>query len=687
MRNAEREFWKSCDSPRPNPWRERVATRLAQRLEKPDDKGDDELAELIQSANDDVSDTRKELLLFASALVLVFVTNYSITARDLLAGSAVELPFIKLAVPLLAFFLWTPLALVAVHIAVLLRLARVDEKLDATREAIQALQGEDERDRALLGVVSNFLAQLKVIEPEAGRHLLLWLVYVSVAFLAPVFALLAITVRALPLHDVWLTFVQNFLLAADVGVAAYLFFGHGKNWAFWPFLGVVVVANFVLCVPDSGFDRIGQYRFWSKEIVSTTLGPPRRAFWPTALLFESELDNVTRRRGLLGLSRDIVLVDDKPPVAADAARPPMNLRGRDLGYAIFDRSDLSGADLTAADLFGVSLVSTDLKRTQFGCAPKGQAPWGGEYGWGQYLYDVPLRAWFDELWKWFDVERRKTESERSEEESERSEASRKGNCTNFPKAYFEGADFRGGKFRWLGYQIPSLAGSHFPNARFDGVDLRGADLSRTDLRRASFAGAYLDNAQFVGARLDGADLTGVRAWGTDFSFSSMKRAHLDGADFNNGARFLAADMRGVSLFRTRLSGAHLGGALLRRAQVWETEPPRKEALAWTDLDGLVVKPFDSALVQRLQRVIDDNPNLTAAAVDADAPVEPWDQGLEQLRDAAKSQTRVFETQPAWEAAMQFLVAKKDDIYTYSYNEYAHSYKEVTAKYACLVALT
>lgn len=649
MRKEQKAFRKPVSGPRPVRGRGGVDAQYTQRQQKKEEK----LAELIEAANDDVSDTRKELLAFVASLVYVVVSTHTITARDLLALTPVKLPFVGVEVPLYSFFYWTPPAILAVHAVVLLRLARIREKLGAARNAIDGFQADREKFR--LRVVSNFLAQRIVTPPPArARHALLWTVYLVVVALAPLLSLLFITYRALPLHEPVLTFWQNIVFAADFALTTYL---AARRWIVAAtVLGIIGVPMtfLVLCVPDSPLeewaikgDESGvKGPFWSRFIDSSTSGAKHWVFWPTAVLLESELDPVTKRPWFFGLTRNIVLVDDKPPVATiirggepaspdrggaakSIIKPPLSLVGRNLRYAIFDRSDLSGADFVAADLYGASLLSADLSRAQFGC-----------------LYP---------------------EWDKSQENK---------GCTNVEHARLQGVDLRGAKFRWRDNKIMPLAGVDLTSARMEGVNLRFVDLSRATLSGAKLVGAYLDFARFIGARLDDADLTGVRAWGTDFSFSTMKRAHLDGADFNSAVRFLVADMRGVSLFRTRLSGAHLGGALLRRAQVWETEPPRKEALAWTDLDELVVKPFDNALVQRLQRVIDDNPNLTVAAVDEDAPVEPWDQGLKQLRDAAKSPKRTFEAKPAWEAAKKFLVTKKDD-------EYAYSYKEVTAKYACL----
>jgi uncharacterized protein YjbI with pentapeptide repeats len=593
---------------------------------------DDQLSNLIASVNDDVSDTRKELFAFIVTLAFVIVTNYSITPRDLLTLTPARLPFINLSVPLHDFLFWTPLVIFAVHVVFLMRLARLREKLRVTRNAILS-SPKNERTVHFMKITSNFLTQLFVTKPDAsGWQLLLRLVYYFVVFIVPFMTLLAIVVRALPLHDVELTFFQNLWLSADTNVAFYLFQRHRKTYGFSSFVLTFSLANLVLCVPDSNLDRVGAW-LCNGSIISPTSGRQRAAFLLTALIFESEVDAVTRRPRFFGLSRNIVMVDDKPMDRARTAFPGveglsgaalggavLGLRGRDLRYAIFDRSDLSGADLFAADLYRASLLSVDFSRAQFGC-----------------LNEV--------------------------------------RCTNLEGATLEGADLRGAKFRGLDTKSQPLSGINLSGAHLEGVDLQFVNLSRADLSQAKLIGAYLDFAKFIGARLDEADLTGVRARHADFSFSSMLGTHLDGASLE-GARFLASDMRKVSLFKAHLGRSDMRGAVLRNANVWETETPAKQAMAWTDLEGVIVKPFGDLIVPRLQRAIDDNPDLTIAAVDADVPVNPWDIGLKHLRDAAKVPTPHFAFESEWEEATKILAKKRDA-------SYIEAYRTALVQIACL----
>ena len=68
--------------------------------------------------------------------------------------------------------------------------------------------------------------------------------------------------------------------------------------------------------------------------------------------------------------RSLVVTDqDLAPRRINATdETSLNLRGRDLRFALLDRSDLRRTDLTGADLEGASLVGADLTDARLACA-------------------------------------------------------------------------------------------------------------------------------------------------------------------------------------------------------------------------------------------------------------------------------------------------------------------------------
>ena len=146
----------------------------------------------------------------------------------------------------------------------------------------------------------------------------------------------------------------------------------------------------VATVPDSALDKVT--RTWlpsvavpydfritrmtdrvsgSKFLVAIPCAPGRRrvrrAFWLTAWLFEGCI-NVTKGQLTSWFSRNLVvtdtdLVNDKD-FPLENGEVSLRLRGRDLNYATFDRSDVHLADLTGARLRKASLSLAKLNKAR-----------------------------------------------------------------------------------------------------------------------------------------------------------------------------------------------------------------------------------------------------------------------------------------------------------------------------------
>jgi uncharacterized protein YjbI with pentapeptide repeats len=227
------------------------------------------------------------------------------------------------------------------------------------------------------------------------------------------------------------------------------------------------------------------------------------------------------------------------------------LRGRDLRFARFDRSDLHQADLTGANLDGASLVGTDLRGVWMSCAD---------------LNALLL-----------------------------SDSRRAGRC----------ASARGANLSKARMAEAKLLGVDLRSAKLDEARLEGALLGHAVLSGASFAGARLDGADlsgawllganFIVASLQGADLSGAKLTGADFASASMQGASLPLAGLE-GASLRDAELEGVSLAMARLAGADLTGARmqgadLRGAIVWRALPPAGgDVPALADLAQIVIEP-------------------------------------------------------------------------------------------------
>src|SRR5262249_18001153 len=140
-----------------------------------------------------------------------------------------------------------------------------------------------------------------------------------------------------------------------------------------------------LSIPDSLFDDWGR-RIWPVGAPFSSSESIRTAFILTSFFLENGRDGASGKPVMV-FSRNLIITDDRygnkratdeaqsgdpsPTRQSVLPRPiaaKLNLRGRNLRYAILDRSDLRGADFTLADLTGASMIEADLRGARFGCA-------------------------------------------------------------------------------------------------------------------------------------------------------------------------------------------------------------------------------------------------------------------------------------------------------------------------------
>jgi uncharacterized protein YjbI with pentapeptide repeats len=534
------------------------------------------IQELIKTSNEDIARSRIELFSFLGLLIFIAVTTSTITDRILLIGSRTKFPLLDVTIGIEGFLLISPLVIAAVHFALLLKFDQLRNKCVEINRRLHELKerGETETARNLsLLVGTNFLAQWLVGFGRGGFYRgMNFAVYILALILAPLCVLVLLTVRTLPLHQEAWTAIQNAVFCADVWLVAYFHIASMARKAALT-IAVTVLSYLLFCVPDSLFDRIGTAVWSAKVPFGSDAVTSRRAFFPTAFLLENGLDEATRRP-IFSVSRNLVVRNDRtlidPPNvspqddetkrsdqrAKGEGEATLSLRGRDLRYAILERSDLHGADFTLADLSGASLTGANLRGAAFGCAQRKFDP-------------------FNALWEGLSGSKSPREYNPA--------------CTLLTSANLREVDLTAAKFAEFGmWNKPSLKEVDLSGAKLDFVDLTGADLSGADLNRASLKGIVLSNAVLVGAKLAGTNLTGANLVQADLGLSALNDAMLDGADLTR-ARLIAAEMTSISLVGADVTDTIFTGAQLRKARVWMTDPPQKKNLAWADLKDIDAK--------------------------------------------------------------------------------------------------
>jgi len=247
--------------------------------------------------------------------------------------------------------------------------------------------------------------------------------------------------------------------------------------------------------------------------------------------------------------------------------------GADLGYSLFESSSAPHASFVGANLDGAQLPQAELRGANFRGASLIQA-------------QLPETTLDDADF---------SEADLSQATLGKASAARtkfrgaKLDMTNLNEATLPASDFSGAKG-----ELALLMETDLRQAIFHGASLVRSDFQKSDLSKADFSQATLEWSSFrtvkahgvrmTGAKLymfvasrradfTGAELRGMQAdesiWinsildGADFSFSSMKKAQLQGARAD-GASFKAADLKeaGMRRFRCR-KGSFVAANLCR----------------------------------------------------------------------------------------------------------------------------
>ncbi len=244
---------------------------------------------------------------------------------------------------------------------------------------------------------------------------------------------------------------------------------------------------------------------------------------------------------------DADLVVDKEVTPGE---PSLNLRGRDLRHARFDRTDLHQADLTGADLEGASFVGADLRGAWMGCA---------------------------------DLNRLLLTDSRNAAQCVNARGA------NFSKARLTEARMTGIDLREARLEAAQLGGAQLAQALLSGASLASARLDLADL-----TGAWLHGANLLLASLQGADLSGSKPQMADFTSANLQGANLSLAALEGAvlrdAELDGANLRMAGLLAADLTGARLQASDLTGAHVWRTRPPSGDSAASADMAQIAIRP-------------------------------------------------------------------------------------------------
>lgn len=144
------------------------------------------------------------------------------------------------------------------------------------------------------------------------------------------------------------------------------------------------------------------------------------------------------------------------------------------------------------------------------------------------------------------------------------------NNSHFQYADFSGANltdarFAGANLRMSRFLRTDLTRANFRNTHSAGADLSWASLHDVDLTRANFQGATLEGAHLHGAKLDSVNLQGANLRGAQLLGATLDFVDLSGADLRRAA------LDGANLDRVTMVGVSLGEASLKGAILHQVE--------------------------------------------------------------------------------------------------------------------
>ncbi|WP_089727024.1 pentapeptide repeat-containing protein [Candidatus Thiosymbion oneisti] len=528
----------------------------------------DRLAELavLRTAADEAA--RHVRVLYFSFLLFAFyvaVIALSTTDEQLLKGTGTKLPLLDIDLPLVEFYVISPLLVLIFHAHLLNQFFLLSRKLFILDRALSSLPSKLERTQRELPFPLVFSHLI------VGRHHprpIQWAFRAAVIvtiLLTPIVLLLVIQWKFLPYHSEPITIEHQLVFALDLGLL----------WFFWPRLSspsgrwrdwwsqsrsrwgtwvstilgisastILVLGAWILLVPHVGDTEKWLAEKWlvrdeGKGLTGNQQGLP----WIHRNLVLRERTLMRKAPSVELLFAEHVKTDEERARIWLEAGEALDLSGRDLRYADFYQSDLWDADLRGAklqhaNLDGTKLQGADLRGAQLEGAVLIGAQLEGADLRGAQLQGAVLR-----------------------------EARLEG--ADLSWAQLQGADLTGAQLEGAVLVEAQLEGADLTGAQLEGAvlveaQLEGADLLWVQLQGADLRGAQLQGAVLFWAQLQGADLTGAQLEGAD-----LRGAQLEGADLRE-AQLEGADLRGAQLEGADLTGAQLEGADLREAVVYGT---------------------------------------------------------------------------------------------------------------------
>jgi hypothetical protein len=194
--------------------------------DEPDTK---EAKDFVDALNHSAERVQTLWFSFLTFMIYLAIATGTTTHRMLFLESPLNLPVLNIALPLVAFYILTPVIFAVFHFYMLLNLVLLARTARTFEDALERafLDDGEPRETFRMRIENTLFVQLLVggrLEREGvNAKLLSWMALISLA-VAPVALLLMIQIKFLPYHSDWITWLHRGLLALDLSLV----------WTLWP---------------------------------------------------------------------------------------------------------------------------------------------------------------------------------------------------------------------------------------------------------------------------------------------------------------------------------------------------------------------------------------------------------------------------------------------------------------------
>lgn len=493
-----------------------------------------------------------QYLLLLSLLLYVMFVVFITDDLALFMSSGLELPVVRIEVPVVLFYALMPLVITTMFINTVLHLYIIRKKSHVLQASVNKKKSWRVENLAQVALSPGPYLYPFTNDIIAGfpKFILNTLFHVSI-FLLPILTLLALQWRFLAYHSEFITLLNQLaVIVATLSSTAFLFqelkrFNLKLAWAlssgiFFLILGISI---FILNVPTS--DRPQNQFPWSalpdflvyEDKSRSELRPAVNAFFSSRNLDLSNMQISGTERNETFRQNDTSCGEVFNGVSANRKR----LTNRDLRYANFSNTLLENFDFEGSNtdlsksVFVDAIVSnvkfskkSDLSEIKaassciVGSLLDGADIFDGDFQGASFINSSMDYANFEGanldgskiIGKAYGANRSTAVS------------------TNFSRTEFQGAVVAYVDFNQSNFAGADLSGSQFISVSLDGSDLRATD----------FSNGYLISSSASNIRANGVSLENTHVIGTNFRSSDLSFSFINGSVFI-GSNFTTANLR------------------------------------------------------------------------------------------------------------------------------------------------